>query len=209
MLVLSLVSMLWFSSAIAVSMGKAATALLFKGVRAGCDVVFHGRHGASRHSQVSAKVSKVVFLCGRRNTCASFSEDELQSSWQAQHFGELHRHFAWHCALHTPHFTLHTPHFTHHTPHSTLHSALYTPHLTLHTSHCTLYTLHFLLHTPHKNTSYFTLYTLHFMLHTPHYTLYTLHSTLYTLYCTLYTHTSHSTLHTLDYTLHPTIHTTL
>ena len=39
-------------------------------------------------------VSKVV-LCRRRNTFASFSEDELQVSWQAQDFGDLHRHFAW------------------------------------------------------------------------------------------------------------------
>ena len=40
------------------------------------------------------KHSKAV-LCGRRNTFASLSEDELQFSWQAQHFGDLHRHFAW------------------------------------------------------------------------------------------------------------------
>ena len=39
-------------------------------------------------------VSKVVF-CGNRNTLASFSEDELQFSWQAQHFGRVHRHFSW------------------------------------------------------------------------------------------------------------------
>ena len=39
-------------------------------------------------------VSKVV-VCGRRNTLASFSDGELQFSWQAQHFGDLHRHFAW------------------------------------------------------------------------------------------------------------------
>ena len=39
-------------------------------------------------------VSNVV-LCGRRNTFASFSQDELQFSWQAQHFGRVHRHFAW------------------------------------------------------------------------------------------------------------------
>ena len=34
-------------------------------------------------------VSKVV-LCGRRNTLVSFSQDELQFSWQAQHFGRVH-----------------------------------------------------------------------------------------------------------------------
>ena len=39
-------------------------------------------------------VSKVV-LCGRRNIFASFSQDELHSSWQVHHFGDLHRHFAW------------------------------------------------------------------------------------------------------------------
>ena len=39
-------------------------------------------------------VSKVV-LCGRRNTFATFSEDALQFSWQAQHFGRVHRHFSW------------------------------------------------------------------------------------------------------------------
>ena len=34
-------------------------------------------------------------LCGRRNTFATFSEDALQFSGQAQHFGRAHRHFAW------------------------------------------------------------------------------------------------------------------
>ena len=39
-------------------------------------------------------VSKVV-LCGRHNTFATFSEDALPFSWQAQHFGRVQRHFAW------------------------------------------------------------------------------------------------------------------
>ena len=43
---------------------------------------------------VSYNVLKVV-LCGRRSTFASFQADELHVSWQAQHFGDLHRHFAW------------------------------------------------------------------------------------------------------------------
>ena len=76
----------------------------------------------------------------RRNTFATFSQDELQFSWQAQHFGDLCRHFVWqaqhfrrvasralHSTLYTPHFTLYIPHFTLHT----LHSRLYTPHSTL------------------------------------------------------------------------------
>jgi hypothetical protein len=39
-------------------------------------------------------VSKVI-LCDRRNTFASFSEDDVHVSWQAQHFGRAHLHFAW------------------------------------------------------------------------------------------------------------------
>ena len=39
-------------------------------------------------------VSKVVSR-GRRNTSVTFSEDVLQFSWQAQHFGRVHRHFSW------------------------------------------------------------------------------------------------------------------
>ena len=34
-------------------------------------------------------------LCGRHNTFATFSEDAWQFSWQAQHFGRVHRHFSW------------------------------------------------------------------------------------------------------------------
>ena len=56
--------------------------------------VSRGRRGTSWHSEVFSNVSKVV-LCGRRNTFATFSEDALQFSWQAQHFGRVHRHFSW------------------------------------------------------------------------------------------------------------------
>ena len=45
-------------------------------------------------SDVFCNVWKVV-LCGRRNTFATFSEDALQFSWQAQNFGRVHCHFAW------------------------------------------------------------------------------------------------------------------
>ena len=59
----------------------------------GC-FVSRGRRGTSWHSDVFWNVSKVV-LRGRRNTFATFSEDVLQFSWQAQHFGRVHRHFSW------------------------------------------------------------------------------------------------------------------
>ena len=59
----------------------------------GC-FVSRGRRGTSWHSDVFWNVSKVV-LHGRRNTFVTFSEDVLQFSWQAQHFGRVHRHFSW------------------------------------------------------------------------------------------------------------------
>ena len=198
--------------------------------KAGCHVVFCGRRATLWHSNLCYTVPKVV-LCGRHNTFASFSQDKLQFSWQAQHFKNvalralgsslptlhftlhtLHStlytlHFTLytlHSTLYTPHSTLHTPHFTLHTPHSTL----YSPHSTLYALHCTLHTLHSTLYTPHSTlyTPHFTLYTLHFTLYTLHFTLHTPHSTLHTLHSTL--HTSQSTLHTLHFTLH-TPHSTL
>ena len=45
-------------------------------------------------ADVFCNVPKVA-LCGRRNTFATFSQDELQFLWHAQHFGRVHRHFAW------------------------------------------------------------------------------------------------------------------
>ena len=45
-------------------------------------------------SNMFQNASKLV-LCGKRNTFATFSENAFQFSWQAQHFGNLHRHFPW------------------------------------------------------------------------------------------------------------------
>ena len=105
-------------------------------------------------------MSKVV-LCGRCSTFASFSQDALQFSWQAQHVRDLCRHFVWHAqhfrrvvlcvsgnimlGLHARHSTLYTPHLTL----QTLHSTLYNQHFTLHTLHFTLNTLHSTLYIPH------------------------------------------------------------
>ena len=49
-----------------------------------------GKRGTSWHSDVFGNVSKVV-LCGRRNTFATFSEDALHVSWQAQYFPDHSR----------------------------------------------------------------------------------------------------------------------
>ena len=43
---------------------------------------------------VSRDVSKVDWR-DRRNTFASFSEDDFHFSWQARHFGHVHLIFAW------------------------------------------------------------------------------------------------------------------
>ena len=59
----------------------------------GC-FVSRRKRGTSWHSDMFWNVSKVV-LRGRRNTFVTFSEDVLQFSWQAQHFGRVHRHFSW------------------------------------------------------------------------------------------------------------------
>ena len=56
--------------------------------------VSRGRRGTSWHSDVFCNVLKIVSR-GRRNTFVTFSEDVLQFSRQAQHFGRVHRHFSW------------------------------------------------------------------------------------------------------------------
>ena len=71
-----LASILWFYSAVAVSMREAAKPFIFEAFKADCDAVLRGRRGTWSHSLVSAKVSKVV-LRDRRNTLARFPEDEL------------------------------------------------------------------------------------------------------------------------------------
>ena len=172
---------------------------------------------ALRDILMCLQTGRKSFFCGRRNAFASFSNDELHFSCQAQGFGDFHRHFAWHSTLHTLHSTLRTLKFTTYTLHSTfyiLHSTLYTPHSTLYTPHSTTYNLHSTLYTLHStlNTLHSTLFTLHSTLYTPHSTLHTLHSTLYPPHCALHTphftlYTPQFTLHTLHYTPHSTLYT--
>ena len=64
--------------------------LLFRTSRS---LVSRGTRGTVWHSNMFHHVSKVVW-CGRPNTFASFSEDELDFSSQ-QHFAEFHHHFVW------------------------------------------------------------------------------------------------------------------
>jgi len=55
-----LVSSLWFSCGLAMSMGEAAKPLFFEGFQAGCHDVLRGRHRGLRHSNLFDNVSKVV-----------------------------------------------------------------------------------------------------------------------------------------------------
>ena len=57
-----LVSSLWFSCGVVVSMGEAAKNILFEGFQAGCHVVLRGRCGTSWHSNLFDNVSKVSNL---------------------------------------------------------------------------------------------------------------------------------------------------
>ena len=118
--------------------GKLQNLSCFEGFQAGCYVVLRGRRGTLWYSNLFFwfNVSKVV-LCGRRKTFAPFSQDELQFSWQEQHFGDLCRHFAWQAqhfrrvALRALHSTLHALHSTLRTLHFTLHNfTFHTPHFT-------------------------------------------------------------------------------
>ena len=230
-----LVSSLWFSCGLAVSMGEAAKPLLFEGFQAGCHVVLPGRSCTLWHSNLFDNVSKVVFFVAgaillRRFHKMSCSFRDTRSILEISVVILRDRRSTPDSTLHTLHFTLRTLHFTLHTLHSTLHTlhfTLHTLHFTLYTPHSTLHTLHFTLHTPHStlhtlytphstlNTSHSTLHTPHSALYTPHSTLYTLHSTLYALHCTLHTphftlYSPHSTLHTPHstlYTLHSTLYT--
>ena len=138
----------------------------------------------ARPAHVSAKVSKVVF-CNTRNTRVSFSEDELQFSWQVQHFGDLHRHLASQ-AQHFSRVSLrdfcesHCQGCVKRWQHANCVAGveqeftLYTLHLTLHTLHCTLHTPHFTLYTQHS-ALHCKLYTLQSTLYTPHFPPYSPH----------------------------------
>ena len=197
-----LVSRLWFSRGLAVSMGEAAELVLLSCCQLWKLSEVSYEMLVFLHPRVLSRVAgfPVAWPClWRKLENLSFSNVSKQVVMSFCVAGVAL------CDIPTsPHSTLYTPHFTLHTPHS----ILYTSHFTLHTPHSSLHTLHFTLLTPH-----FTLLTLHSTLLTPHFTLLALHSTLHTLHFTLLTphstlHTPHSTLHTLHFTLH-TPHSTL
>ena len=203
-----------FSCGLAVTMGKGAKPVHFKGFQAGCHVVLRGRRGTLWHSNLfdnASKASKLeevshkMLLLLRAHVLFRVSgypvaSPSLWGEATTPHSRLYTPHstiYTLDSTLYTLHFTLHTLHFALYTPHSTLytpHSSLDTLHSTLHTVHSTLHALHFILYTLHSklHTLNFTLHTLHFTLLTPHTTLSTPHSTL---------HTLHSTLHTPQFTL--------
>ena len=78
----------------AVPMGSSAEVVIFGGFRR-VVASFRVAGVALRDIQTCSATCRKSFFCGRRNTFATFSEDVLQFSWQAQHFGRVHRHFSW------------------------------------------------------------------------------------------------------------------
>ena len=209
-----LVSSLWFSCGLAVSMGEAAKPLLFQGFQAGCHVVLHGRRGTLIPTclitcRKSFCVAGAILLCrfhkmscsfrSRRSNLASFviilrSRRSTPDSTLHTAPLTLHTFHSTFDTLHSTLFPLHSTLYTLHFKHSKLPNlTVYTPHSTLDTPHSSLNTLHSTLYTPHF-TPHFALRTLHSTLYTLHFTLYALHSTLYTLRSTL--HTPHFTLYT-------------
>ena len=221
-----LVSSLWFSCGLAVSMGEAAKLLL-------CACFQLWNLAEVSHEMlvlvlppVSSRVSGFLVASQARHFVTFqpvLYRVESRFVWQAQYFCVLFTRWLAvfvagatfcrslpsfcvagaalqtcriACSTLTLHSTLYTPHFTLH-PFHFIHSTLYTLHSRLYTLHSTLYTLHF------------TLYTLHSTLHTLHFTLYTVtpHSTLYTLHSTLYLDSTVHTLNSTLYTLHSTLHT--
>ena len=226
-----IVLILWYSCGVAVPMGKAANPFILKGFRRGVHAILRGRRGMSWHSDVFQNVSKNALYDGR-NTFASFSEDELDFSWQAQHFrravlcvfceslcqgcvkwwqrANCKASVGYHesVLLRRRRNIWCSPscvecNFAWHAQYLGR-STLYTLHSTLYTLHSTL-SVHFPIYT-HMYTPHLTLHTLHLTLGTPHSTLHTVSLTPHTLHSTL--ETSHCTLYTVHFTLY-TSHFTL
>ena len=78
----------------AVPMWSFAEVVLFGGFRR-LVASFRVAGVALRDIQTCSGTCRKSFLRGRRNTFVTFSKGVLQFSWQAQHFGRVHRHFPW------------------------------------------------------------------------------------------------------------------
>ena len=107
-----LVSSLWFSCGIAVSMGGAGKHLLFQRFQAASLMSF---------CVAGVTLCDIPTVCITCRTCQNLRKSRTTF-------------FTLHSTLHAPHSTLHTPHFRL--------NALYTLHSSLHTSPATLHTPH-------------------------------------------------------------------
>ena len=133
-----LVSSLWFSCGLAVSMGEAAKHRLFEGFQTGCHVaalcdiptcLITCRKSFCRagpillrpfHKMSSVFVAGATFWKPLSSFCVtSAALQTCRTACSTLHTRHSTLH-PLHSTLHTPHSTLHTPHFTLHTPHSTL-----------------------------------------------------------------------------------------
>ena len=161
-----LVSSLWFSCGVAVSMGQAAKHLFWKPKQVVMSFCVAGK---------ALRDMPTCLLTCRK--CQNWRKSRPKWSFFL-HPRVSSRVSGFPVASPCLWEKLRTPHATFYTPHSTI----YTLDSTLYTLHSTLYTLHFTLLTPHSR------------LYTPHSRLHTLHSTLLTLHFALYTYALHFTL---------------
>ena len=156
-----LVSSLWFSCGVAVSMGEAVKHLSFSKVSKQVVMLFCVASAALCDiptcwvtCQKSFCVAGAILLrCFHKMSCSFRGRRSILEISVVILHDRCSTSDVSHCLLYTPHSTLYTPHFT-----------LYTPRFTFHTLHSTLCTLHFTLHTV-----YSTLYTPHFRLYTSHF----------------------------------------
>ena len=77
-----------------VPMGSFTEVVLFGGFRR-LAASFRVADVALRDIQTCSATCRKSFCVAGAITFGTFSEDVLQFSWQAQHFGRVHRHFSW------------------------------------------------------------------------------------------------------------------
>ena len=102
-----LVSSLWFSCGVAVSMEEAAKPLFFEGFEAGCHVVLRGRRGTLWHSNLFDNVSKMSKLEEVSHEMLVFLHPSVSSRVSGFPVASP---CLW-AKLRTPHSTLYTPQF--------------------------------------------------------------------------------------------------
>ena len=163
-----LVSILWFYSAVAVSMGEAAKPLLAEGFKTGC--ISFCVPGVTLCDIITCFMTCKKRFCGagalllqrfQKMRCISRGNPSIFETSDVILRGR-HSTFDVSCCVFFPNRNVKAARSgdAHHSTLFTSHSTLYTPDFTLYTLYSTLYALHSAVCTPH-----FALFTSHFMLY--------------------------------------------